>query len=91
MLSMRLRLLRICEILYESLLAYADLHVVVNFDEDVVLLDLAYSSVDTADGNHLVTLLETVTESLKLLLLLSLRTDHEEPHHYEDKGEHNPH
>ena len=87
----RLRLLRICEILYKSLLAHADLYVVVNLDEDIVLLDLAYCSVDTADSYDLVALLETVTESLKLLLLLSLRTDHEEPHNYEDKGEHDPH
>ena len=34
---------------------------------------------------------KTITEILKFLLLFSLRTDHEEPHHHKDKGKHDPH
>ena len=49
---------RIAEILNKSLLAYADLHVVIHLDKNRVLLDFRYSTVDTADSNHLVTLLE---------------------------------
>ena len=49
---------RIAEILYKRLLAYADLNVVVYLDKNRVLFDLCYSSVDTADGNNLVTLLK---------------------------------
>ena len=82
---------RIAEILYKSLLAHADLHVVIHLDENRVFLDLSYSSVDTADSNHLVTLLELITEVLELLLLLLLRTDHKEPHYYENEGKHDPH
>ena len=51
-------LLRIREILNESLLAEAYLYAIVNFNEDSSILNFNYSSVDTADCNDLVTLLE---------------------------------
>ena len=49
---------RIAEILYKSLLAHADLYIVIHLDKNRILFNLSYCSVDTADSNHLVTLLE---------------------------------
>ena len=61
------------------------------WDAAKAFLDFHDSAVDSADGDHLVALLETVTELLELLLLFPLRTDHEKPHHHEDKDQHDPH
>ena len=53
-----LLLCRIAEILYKRLLAYTDLDIVIHLNKNRVLLDFSYCSIDTADSNDLVTLLE---------------------------------
>lgn len=39
------------------------------------------AAMDTSDGNHLVAFIQVVNKRLLLLLLLSLRTDKEQPEH----------
>ena len=53
------KLLRLLsEILYDSLLAYANLHILVNLYKNICILDFAYSTIDTADSHDLVAVLE---------------------------------
>ena len=49
---------RISEILYDSLLAHTDLDILVYLYKNISILDLAYSTIDTADSHDLVTVLE---------------------------------
>jgi hypothetical protein len=80
-------------ILDKAVLVDLDLDVAADLEHDggSVLLHFVDDSVDTARGNDLVTLLEFLAEILQFLLLLALRTDHEEIHNSEDEKEHDPH
>ena len=79
------------EVLYDGVLADANLYVVVNLHQNVAILDLYDSSENSAYGNDFITLLEGTAELLKFLLLLSLRANHKEPHNDKNEGEHHPH
>ena len=64
--------------LIDGVLVNLDAYAVGNLQNHCVVLDLADAAIDTASGHHLVAVPETVTKGVDLLLLLLLRSNHEE-------------
>ena len=78
-------------VLRQGLLDHTELDVAVHADEGGALVHLDDLAEDAAVADdHLVALLERVLEGFEFLLLLALRTDHEEVHHDEHQQEHDP-
>ena len=79
-----------CSILYDGSLVYSDLDFSIDLKKNCPLLDFSYGAIDATCGDDLITLLKFRAEFLEFLLLLTLWTNHKEPHDKEHKKNHNP-